>query len=151
MKRTVTLLALLAALCCLFTVSAAAADAPTSGTCGENLTWTLDGEGTLRIAGEGAMENYGKSGNAPWYKNRDSIKTVVIEQGVTRIGSYAFWLQYGNIARITIPDSVASIGNNAFTECTGLTDVSITDMDAWCRIDFEDTYATPMRYAKTSC
>lgn len=58
MKRTVSLLALLAALCCLFTVSAAAADAPTSGTCGENLTWTLDGAGTLTISGTGEMEDF---------------------------------------------------------------------------------------------
>ena len=57
MKKRIVLLSLLAALCCLFTVSAAAADAPTSGTCGANLTWTLDGEGTLRIAGEGAMRS----------------------------------------------------------------------------------------------
>ena len=87
MKRTVTLLALLAALCCFLTVTAGAEAAIVdSGTCGENLTWTLDGEGTLRIAGEGAMGDYG----APWSRNRDSIKTVVIESGVTSIGIGTF-------------------------------------------------------------
>ena len=149
MKRTVTLLALLAALCCFLTVTAGAEAAIVdSGTCGENLTWALDPAGTLTISGTGEMEEYESGSRAPWYKNCDSIKAVVIETGVTSIGSHAFWLSYRNLARITISDSVASIGNNAFTECTGLTDVSITNMDAWCRIDFEDTYATPMRYAK---
>lgn len=148
MKKTVSLLALLAALCCLFTVSAAAADAPTSGTCGENLTWALDGAGTLTISGTGAMEEYQWESRVPWYQNRDSIKAVVIEQGVTGIGSHAFGLNYRNIARITIPESVTSIGADAFFNCNSLTDVSITDLAAWCRINFGNSYATPMRYAQ---
>lgn len=147
MKRTVSLLALLAALCCLFTVSAAAADAPTSGTCGENLTWTLDGAGTLTISGTGAMEEYQWESLVPWYQSQDKVKTVVVEGGVTTIGSYAF---YGckNMASVTLPDSVTVIGKNAFYNCRSLTDVSITNMDAWCRIDFGDSYATPMRCAQ---
>ena len=149
MKRTVTLLALLAALCCLLTFSAAAESTIVdSGTCGENLTWTLDGAGTLTISGTGEMEEFERAKMVPWHQSRDNIKAVVIEPGVTSIGRYAFWLTYGNLARITISDSVTSIGNNAFTECTGLTDVSITDMDAWCRIDFESFDANPMFYAE---
>lgn len=144
MKRTVSLLALLAALCCLFTVSAAAADAPTSGTCGANLTWALDTTGTLTISGTGAMEEYEWESRVPWYQNRDSIKAVVIEQGVTGIGSHAFGLNYRNIVRITIPESVTSIGADAFFNCNNLTDVSITDLAAWCRIDFANSAATPM-------
>ena len=123
MKRTVTLLALLAALCCLLTVSAAAADAPTSGTCGENLTWTLDGEGTLRISGTGEMEEFYYYGAAPWSQNRDSIKTVVIENGAATIGSYAFY-GYKNMASVTLPDSVTVIGKNAFFNCRSLTSVT---------------------------
>ena len=146
MKRTVSLLALLAALCCLLTVSAAAADAPTSGTCGENLTWTLDTTGTLTISGTGAMKDFGTF-DAPWRQNCDSIKTVVIENGVTTIGSYAFY-RCKNMASINIPASVTSIGEDAFSGCSSLTDVSITNMDAWCRIDFGDSYATPMCYAQ---
>lgn len=144
MKKRIVLLSLLAALCCLFTVSAAAADAPTSGTCGENLTWTLDGEGTLRISGTGAMEEYEWRSDVPWYQSRDSIKTVVMENGVTTIGSYAFFNCSG-LTNVTIPESVTSIGKNAFGNCNNLTDVYITDIDAWCRINFGDT---PMGYAK---
>ena len=188
MKRTVTLLALLAALCCLLTVSAAAESTIVdSGTCGENLTWTLDGAGTLRIAGEGAMGEY----STPWKQSRDNIKTVVIERGVTAIGGNAFrdcsiltsvtfagdsqltivgnyaFCDCSSLTNITIPESVTSIGTNAFDSCKsltnitiprsvkvigegafrsclGLTDVNITDMDAWCRIDFGGSTATPM-------
>ena len=125
MKKTVSLLALLAALCCLFTVSAAAADAPTSGTCGENLTWTLDGAGTLTISGTGAMEEFDYYG-APWRQNRDSIKNVVIENGVTTIGRSAFcWCP--SLTSVTIPKSVTSIGERAFYGCTSLTGITIPE------------------------
>lgn len=60
----------------------------TEGTCGEQLTWKLE-DGTLTISGTGAMEDY-VNGSAPWYAERDQIQTVVIEAGVTSIGSYAF-------------------------------------------------------------
>lgn len=127
MKRTVTLLALLAALCCFLTVTAGAEAAIVdSGTCGENLTWTLDGEGTLRIAGEGAMEEYQWNGDVPWYQSRDKVKAVVIENGVTTIGNYSFY-RYENMTSVTIPVSVTTIGNFAFRYCGSLTSVVIPE------------------------
>lgn len=145
MKRTVTLLALLAAFCCFLTVTAGAEAAIVdSGTCGENLTWTLDGEGTLRIAGEGAMGEY----STPWKQSRDNIKTVVIERGVTAIGGNAFrdcsiltsvtfagdsqltivgnyaFCDCSSLTNITIPESVTTIGNSAFRNCSILTGVT---------------------------
>lgn len=73
-------------------------DVVASGTCGDqgdNLTWTLDSVGTLTISGSGDMQNYESYGNssnlwAPWQPYRDEIQCVVIEDGVTSIGSYAF-------------------------------------------------------------
>ena len=54
-----------------------------SGTCGDNLTWTLDTEsGILTISGTGAMYNFEYPNYAPWYSSRSSIKTVIIEDGV---------------------------------------------------------------------
>ena len=87
-------------------------EAATSGTCGENLTWTLDDAGTLTISGTGEMTDWSE-GDAPWYKNRTKITTVVIGSGVTSVGSYAF---YGctNLTDVTIPEGVESIGQNAF-------------------------------------
>lgn len=126
MKRTVTLLALLAALCCLLTFSAAAESTIVdSGTCGENLTWTLDGAGTLRIAGEGAMGEYENGSRAPWYKNCDSIKAVVIETGVTSIGSHAFDT-CRNLTSVTFNGNsqLTTIGKDAFYQCSSLTSVT---------------------------
>ena len=64
------------------------ASAATSGTCGDNLTWTLD-NGTLTISGTGKMKDYDREDYRPasWYSNRKSIKNIVIEKGVTNIST----------------------------------------------------------------
>jgi hypothetical protein len=108
-----------------FSLTASAADAPTSGTCGENLTWTLDSEGTLTISGTGNFENY-QWKTSPWYNIRKEIKKIIIKSGVTSIGKCAF-CYCASLTSITIPDSVTSIGENAFYYCTSLTSVTIPD------------------------
>ncbi|MCD8128722.1 MAG: leucine-rich repeat protein, partial [Oscillospiraceae bacterium] len=95
----------------------------TSGTCGENVTWTLDmNTGVLTISGEGWMEDY--SGGVPWYSQRESITAVVIENGVTSIGDYAFD-RCSNLTSVTISNSVTSIGDSAFWGCSSLTGVTL--------------------------
>ncbi|MCD8357797.1 MAG: leucine-rich repeat domain-containing protein [Oscillospiraceae bacterium] len=97
-----------------------------SGTCGTNLTWTLDTDtGVLTISGTGAMENYLRT-DAPWYRRRESVTTVVIGNGVTSIGNYAFYDCY-NLTRVSIPDSVTGIAVSAFYHCIGLTSITIPD------------------------
>lgn len=97
-----------------------------SGTCGENLKWELTADSVLTISGTGTMTNYSSSSSsrAPWYSNRSSVKSVVIEDGVTNIGNYAFY-NCSSLTSVTIPNSVTSIGNYAFYYCTGLTSVTI--------------------------
>jgi hypothetical protein len=96
-----------------------------SGTSGDNLKWTLDSDGTLTISGTGNMEDYTNS-IAPWYSNHSCIKSVVIENGVTRIGEYAFF-GCRSLASVTIPNSVTSIGDSAFLFCRSLASVTIPD------------------------
>ena len=64
-----------------------AAEVIASGTCGENLTWTLDSSGVLTVSGTGEMEGYN---SAPWSADRELIQRVVIEEGVTSVGINAF-------------------------------------------------------------
>ena len=121
MKRIFTFLfALLSA--CTFSAYAAIID----GTCGDNLTWTLNTEDrTLVISGEGNMANYEYySLPAPWYDYTSYIKYVTVEDGVTSIGVMAFY-ECSALTSITIPNSVTSIGFEAFFSCSGLTSVSI--------------------------
>ena len=139
MKKYIScLLVLLALVLPMLGMEAAAAE--TSGTCGENVTWTLDDAGTLTISGTGDMENY-DSGTAPWYGQRTKIQSVVIEDGVTGIGEYAF---YGcvKMTDITIADSVTWCGFYAFEKCSSLTSVYITDVAVWLNLDNQSSLLT---------
>jgi len=94
-----------------------------SGTCGTDLTWELDDEGTLTIDGSGSMSSYSE-GTAPWYEYRSQIYSLVVESGATSVGQYAF---YGctSLIDIVIPESVEKISTHAFQNCTKLTSVAI--------------------------
>ena len=107
--------------------NAIAASAASSGNCGDsgsNVTWSLDDNGTLTISGSGKIEDYRSDIDQPWYSNRSDITSVVIEPGVTSIGSQAFY-EYSNLTSITIPSGLTSIGEQAFGNCTGLTSITI--------------------------
>lgn len=95
-----------------------------SGTCGDNLTWSLDYEGVLTISGTGEMTNF-EFGESPWYGNA-AIKNVIIEEGVTSIGNGVFYY-CTSLTSVTIGDNVTSIGDWAFYDCNSLTSVNIPD------------------------
>ncbi|MCD7981356.1 MAG: leucine-rich repeat domain-containing protein [Clostridiales bacterium] len=107
--------------------STTADEAEISGTCGENVTWTLDANtGALTISGSGDMEDYTSPGDAPWYSQRDSITGIVIADGVTSIGYNAFY-GCGSLTDVTIGDDVISIVDYAFAECGSLASLIIPD------------------------
>ena len=88
------------------------------GANGDNVTWTFYSDGKLIISGTGAMaDNYSEFGKL-------YIKNVVIESGVTSIGSWAF-ARCDDLVSIEIPDTVTSIGDSAFSGCESLTAVTI--------------------------
>lgn len=85
---------------------------------GTNLSWKLTAKGTLTISGKGTMQS------TPDFADKTRVRTVVIENGATSIGAYAFE-NCKNLAVIEIPDSITSIGDYAFNYCFSLTDVTI--------------------------
>ncbi len=113
-----------------------ATESSASGTCGENLTWTLDNQGTLTISGTGEMEDYrilheeyeGRLyfgvHNAPW--RSEDVISVIISDGVTSIGEYAFDGHY-ELTSVAIPPSMTEISAYAFNDCTGLVSISIPE------------------------
>lgn len=95
-----------------------------TGTCGGNGSVKFDlTDGLLQIYGLGAMDDFIGT-HTPWYEYREKIETVSINNGVTGIGSYAF---YGcsNLREVLITDDLLTIGENIFKNCTGLTSISI--------------------------
>ena len=102
-----------------------------SGSCGENLTWSLDSFGVLKISGQGAMTDYEEEDSdyyyystAPWMAYSNDIYEVVIESGVTTIGDYAF-SDSSYLEDVKIADTVLSIGMNAFQNCGNLGELTI--------------------------
>lgn len=104
-------------------------DVVATGTCGDNLTWTLTENGeatvtflngtsghpayTLTITGTGEMPNYSNSTATPWGKYQQAITRLELPQGLANIGSFAFY-QAVNIKEITLPSNVEKIGKEAF-------------------------------------
>lgn len=92
------------------------------GVCGEKLSWTLKNH-VLTISGSGAMYDYvgskdGSSGELPpWSsllgENEVGIQSVVVEEGVTTIGDFAFFLEL-DLAEVSLPSTLKSIGTSAF-------------------------------------
>lgn len=96
-----------------------------SGKCGENVYYNFDeSTATLTISGTGDMADYAGAGYQPWSNYEEYISSVIIENGVTSIGDYAF--SGCNLTSVTIPDGVTSIGGYAFSSCK-FTSVKIPD------------------------
>ena len=92
------------------------------GLCGENVRCSFNSDsGTLTISGEGPMMSSFLYDPAPWARYSSSIEKVVIKYGVTTISDYAFNNNYQNLREVQIANSVTSIGDGAFKNCTGLT------------------------------
>ena len=127
-----------------------------SGTCGadgdgSNLAWSLNTEdSTLIISGNGKMydysyysQNYAKL--SPWYYHNSFIKYITINNGVTSIGTYAFY-QCSRLSSITIHSDLNTINSNAFSNCVSLQYVYIDDLQSWLSINIGSDVASPLTY-----
>lgn len=118
-------------------VTVMAEDDVNSGKAGD-LYWSRDKSGhVLTISGKGKMPDYDstlvpailKKENktvSPWLDRQTALRTVILSEGVTSIGDYAF-SQCSNLKSITIPDTVTSIGEGAFSLCENLPSITIPD------------------------
>ncbi len=116
-----------------------------SGTLAGGLAWNLTKSGTLTISGKGAMPDFSSVEEQPWSDNNSQIQKIVIGDGVTNIGSSAFWncgalsveiassvavignsaFRDSKIISATIPSGVKTIGDDAFRGCKNLSSVTI--------------------------
>jgi len=112
------------ALVCLLALAAFPARAE-GGSCGADVSWTMDDAGVLTIAGTGPMTDFAASGDnaAPWGKTPTA---VMIGEGVTSVGQHAF---YGctRLASAQLPSTLERIGGQAFMSCSALRDLDIPE------------------------
>ena len=123
MKKIISITLILSLILSMF--GAINAFAATQGKCGDNLSWTFDGE-TVTISGIGNMYDYefvGTTDRSPWSENT-RVKYVVINDGVTSIGEGAFD-SCDELINVSIPNSVRTIGKHAFASCDNLTNLKL--------------------------
>ena len=114
------------------------------GPCGDNLTWTLDSNGTMTISGTGAMKAYARVSDRPWRDRSADIITVVIGSEVTKIGRYAF-AGCKNLKTVNLPENgkLEEIGYCAFGDRT-VSDIGapiITEITIPASVKVIDAYA----------
>lgn len=147
------------------TLTAATGSAAENEAYADNPAWALN-EGTLVISGTGCMADY-DNGRMPWYEDRESITTVILEDGITSIGSYAF-ADCRQLVSVSIPETVRQIGAHAFQDCCRMETIDLPEglatIDEWafsgCDLLTEVTipdsvqsigrtsfYSTDLRYA----
>lgn len=138
------------------------------GAQGDNLTYEIfyfdysdqdhdEYNATMVISGSGAMADYilkaspvGYS-SAPWsviddrysYLYSPFVRNMIIEEGVTHIGSYAFNDAFYNLHSLTLPYSLTSVGASAFYGTNLLQIVNIVDLESWFNIDFSTNDSSP--------
>lgn len=94
---------------------------------GNDVTWRYDSETkTLYISGSGAMDDYENSYDAPWNPHILSVENVVVEDGVTSVGAYAF-SGAEKLSNVTLADSVKSINAFAFASCPSLSELTLSE------------------------
>ena len=91
-----------------------------SGKCGENCNYSFDSQkGLMIISGEGEMDEWSTEDEVPWKDLNESITVVVIEEGITSIGTYSF-NAFLSLRSIYLPSTIESIGANVFAGCSEL-------------------------------
>ena len=125
LRRLISICLVLVMLFAAFPISALAAS---SGKLGSNLKWSLNSSGVLTISGSGDIPSYQPTTDSiakiPWIEHYESIKSVVIRDGVSSIGSYVFY-GHSSITNVSLPKSLSSIGEGAFFGCTSLSSVTL--------------------------
>lgn len=125
LNKSLAVLLVITMLLCIAPFTAAAESY--SGTCGDNLTWSLDIEsGVLKINGTGDMEDYPFETSVPWCSYRNSVKKVIFNNKVTSVGKYAFY-RCVNLEEVVLSKSTTKIGSTAFEGCENLLSIEIPD------------------------
>lgn len=125
-------------------------DVISRGECGKACEYILLKTGELIIFGEGSTYDYHSAKVSPWYNDRASIKEIIIEEGITRLGNQLFRL-CTNVESVTIPENVLEIGRNVFHACRGLKKISLpVSLEMVRKYAFASTSLEGVEYAGTA-
>ena len=98
--------------------------AATSGTLGDNITWTLDtSTGHLVLTGSGPMKELPGSGNRPWNSYSDQIRKITVGSGITTV-SYEIFAHCSEVTEVVLPEGITTIGYSSFENCFKLSTIN---------------------------
>lgn len=108
------------------------AESVDSGSCGDNVSYTLYSDGVLNITGQGAMDDYANK-SAPWETSMSEITNVSIGADVTSIGKEAFKgaknLESVTVSEFSDTEKSFQIAEDAFTDCDSLAEITLPDKE----------------------
>ena len=138
-----------------------------SGSCGENAQYTIYADGYMEITGTGALRDWDNE-QAPWKAYSSYVRYVFADEGITRVGDRTFsnipfllvvvlpkglesigssaFYNSGRLETVSLPSTLKLVEIEAFSACRNLKNVLITDLVAWCGIDFSSIGANPLAY-----
>ena len=122
MKKKLLSILLVLSLMLALVPAAFAAERVDGGYCGDGVTWVLNDEGGLTIAGSGQIRDYSKTDPAPW--KGTAVKDVVISEGVTAVGAYAF-ADCTEITSVQLPSTLTTLSERCFAGCISLISVEL--------------------------
>lgn len=129
MKKSKRMLSLILSACLLITaiyIPYACFAEITSGKCGRTATYEFDDTtGTLTMSGTGEVTG-SLSGCTTWKNYKNSITTLIIEEGITSIYQSTF-SSFPNLETVVLPQSLTSIGRSAFAKCSLLKSFNIPE------------------------
>ena len=88
-----------------------------------NLNWKITTDNRLVITGKGAMPDYETFKDAPWIQYKDYISEIEVGEGVTTVGTYAFYDM--SVTSVKLPTSLRDIHMLAFGRCNALTEIHL--------------------------
>lgn len=90
-----------------------------------SIQWNLDENGVLTISGKGDMQDYDPAFEAPpWVVYHGAVRSIVVEEGISSIGDYAF-AGFESLTNVILPQSLTRIGEKSFANCVGMYTVYI--------------------------
>lgn len=137
MKKLKSLLAAVVAtvaLCTLLPAVAFAAGEPDDtsyealGTCGSNISWMLQADGTLELSGAGAMGAWNYNGtyydDGTTFPYASAVTSVTISEGITNVGHFA---GFANLTEVSLPSTLTSMDEGIFNDCPSLLGLDLPD------------------------
>lgn len=95
------------------------------GSLGAQVSWSYSSAGVLSIHGAGATPDFEKTDSVPWEKNKEEIRSIVIDDGITSLGTRLFY-DLPNLDKIVLADSVTQIKAECFSHCDRLNSVEFS-------------------------